>query len=78
MDDLLNSGMETLGSVLRTDSTTKAAFRSLAGVFEEIARLIREQNKGMVGSLCERSVSGSVACTNGNQLVHFHQAANRS
>lgn len=53
MDDFLNSGLETLGNVLRTDSTTKAAFKSLAGVFEEISKLIREQNKGMVGSLCE-------------------------
>ena len=53
MDEFLTSGMEDLGGFLRTNSTTKASFKLLAGVFEEISELISEQNKGMAGSFCE-------------------------
>ena len=53
MSGLLDSGMESLGSVLMANSTTKAAFRLLAGVFEEITDLVNEHNKGMARGLRE-------------------------
>lgn len=53
MDEFWNSGMEGLENVLRTNSATKAAFKLLGSVFEEISEFIREHNKGMGSGLCE-------------------------
>lgn len=53
MSELLDSGVDGLGSVLVTSSTTKGAFRLLADVFRGVTDLINEQNKGMVRGLCE-------------------------
>ena len=48
MDDLLIYGVEKLEGMLKSNSDTKKAFRSVAGVFEEISAVIAEENKGMV------------------------------
>lgn len=64
MDDFLNYGMENLADALRASSTTKAAFRSIAEVFEEISELIANENRGMAGSLRELFVPLLATCTN--------------
>ena len=48
MDDLLNYGVESLGSMLKGNSNTKTAFKGIAGVMESISKLIAEENKGML------------------------------
>lgn len=53
MSELLDSGMEALGPVLKVNHTTRGPFGLLADVFKEITDLVNEQNKGMVGGLCE-------------------------
>ena len=51
MDTFLSSGAEALGGVLRTNTTTKVAFRSLAGIIEDICKFIEKNSSGMAGSL---------------------------
>ena len=51
MDKFLDSGTEALGGALRTNSTTKAAFRSLTGAIEDISQFIEEYNIGLAGDL---------------------------
>lgn len=53
MSDFLSSGAEDLGDVLKTNSTTKEAFKLLAGVFEEIHDLMNKQDKGKASGLRE-------------------------
>ena len=54
MDTFLSSGAEAHGDALRTNSATKAAFRSLAGVIEDICKFIEENSKGMAASLLRK------------------------
>ena len=54
MDDLLRYGVEELDGVLRVNSTTKAAFKSLVNVMEEVSGFIEEQNKGVISSLLRK------------------------
>ena len=54
MDTFLNSEAEELGGVLRTNTTTKVAFRSLVGVIEDICKLIEKNSTGMAGSLLRK------------------------
>lgn len=51
MDDLLIYGVEKLEGMLKSNPDTKKAFKSIAGVFEEISAVIEEDNKGMIASL---------------------------
>ena len=53
MSGLLDSGMESLGSVLMVNSITKGTFKLLVGVLKEITDLVNEQNKGMERGLRE-------------------------
>ena len=48
MDDLLNYGVESLGSMLKGNSNTKTAFKAIADVMKSISKLIAEESKGMV------------------------------
>ena len=48
MDELLFYGVEKLEGMLKSNSDTKKAFQSIAGVFEEIAAVIEEENRGMI------------------------------
>ena len=54
MDTFLSSGAEAHGDALRTNSATKAAFRSLSVVIEDICEFIEENSKGMAASLLRR------------------------
>lgn len=51
MNDLLNNGVEKLSDTLRIHSNTKTAFKSIAGVIEEILELVEGQSRRMLGSL---------------------------
>ena len=55
MDDLLNYGVESLGSMLKGNLNTKTAFKAIADVMESISQLIDEENKGMVQGVFRRS-----------------------
>lgn len=51
MDDLLNYGVEVLGNMLKGNSSTKMAFKSITDAMEEMSKLINEENRGIVLSL---------------------------
>ena len=54
MDDLLVYGVETLGGMLKENSNTKMAFKSIVNVFEDISNVINEENKGIVQSFIRK------------------------
>ena len=41
---------------LEKNSGTKAAFKNIARIFDDILELVREPNKGIVGSLSEHYI----------------------
>lgn len=51
MDDLVIYGVESLGGMLKSNSNTKMAFKSIADVIEEISTIIDEENRGTVVGL---------------------------
>ena len=64
MDAFLSSGAEALGGMLGSNSTTRVAFRSLAGAIEDICMFIKEHDTGMAGSLLRKlSATNVVACS---------------
>ena len=60
MDDLLTYGAERLGGMLKENSNTKVAFKSIKEVIEEISEFMRERSKRVAGGLRESCVLTSV------------------
>lgn len=54
MDDLLSYGAESLGSMLKNNSNTKMAFKSITDVIKDITKLIEEENKGIMRGLLRK------------------------
>lgn len=55
MDELLNCGVESFESMLKENSNTKTAFRSITDVIEETSKVFEEENKGTFKSAIRES-----------------------
>lgn len=57
MDDLLKYRAEDLAEMLVTNADTRVAFKSIVEVFDEITKLIKKQDKGMIKSLFRKYIT---------------------